>query len=158
MRLLAAMVVIALGAMTAHATPPSFSVFTGDYSWSIPCDGYSLTVAFSGDTRQTIFFNEDGTVESMQFQLKNTVNMFRDGFPENALTGIRRDMQKFDPSTGIFEVNGGMVRVVLPSYGPIFFEAGRFIVDTSAGDDVMFIAGKHHFMEGQTEAACEYFR
>ena len=155
-RIIAAVLITMCVAMTAHAKPPERAEFSFSFSWPIACDGYTLSVAQSNDLKQTTFFDSDGAVESIQWQIEGDVKIFRDGYPDNALYGMRRDMQKYDPSTGIGQVNGGVVRVVLPGYGPIYFEAGRLVLD--AEYNFLATSGIHHDALLETDAICEYFR
>ena len=156
MRILAAIIVTALGATTAQATEPTRFNFSGTFPKPVECAGFNVTVISSFEASAILFFDNEGAPAYVQYQFKGGAEIFRDDDPTNVLTGRRREMQRYEYSTNTLEMNGGVIKVNLPGYGPLFFDAGRVVF----GDNfnVEYVHGKHHDdVLGQTDALCWYF-
>ena len=53
-------------------------------------------------------------------------------------------------------VTGAEVKITVPGYGHMFFDAGQFVF---VDGELEFIHGKNHnFYRGETDAICDYFR
>jgi hypothetical protein len=54
------------------------------------------------------------------------------------------------------KVTGAVVKITVPGYGQMFFDAGQFIF---VDDELEFIHGKNHnYIRDETDAICDYFR
>jgi hypothetical protein len=126
---------------------------------SVSCVGFDLTIKWTVDVHETWFFDKDGFPKSAHLQFRGDVEITRDGFPENTLYGRRADNQIGDFSNGFtgFVINGGFIKVNLPGYGPLYFDAGR--VEFDSDFNITRVRGMHHdHLLDQTDALCRYFQ
>jgi hypothetical protein len=114
---------------------------------------------WSTEVHETWFFSKDGFPKAARFQFRGDVEITRDGFPEKTLYGRRADNQTADFSDGFtgFVITGGFIKVNLPGYGPLYFDAGR--VEFDGNFDITRVRGMNHdHLLEQTDALCGYFQ
>ena len=159
-RIIVACLGVLLTTTVVYADKPFQSRFSEEFSGPIECEGYDLILAFSVNTHVSRFFDKNGVIKSLHVQFKGDVEIYRDGFPDNVLYGRRADNQIADFPGGVFSgfvINGGFVKVNLPGYGPLYFDAGRVYFDSDW--NITLTRGVHHdHLLQQTDAVCAYFQ
>lgn len=137
------------------AAQPLREVFVADVNVPITCDGFDLIVAMHIDTKGTLFIDNEGNPLVYQPQNTATVEIYRNDGVGDVLTGMRREMQRWDEITGEGVANGGFIRVTVPGYGAIFFDVGHTVFN--ADGTIAFVSGKHEVLLEETDALCAYF-
>ena len=124
------------------------------------CDGFNVmddswNVLYGKD-----FYDNDGNWLRTQIHWKAYDSLYSSKYPEGLyLTGTASIMTRI--WGGSFEepqyqsVQGLNIGIILPGYGPLFYEAGKIVFD---GEDIVFAAGHHKDWNfGEFEALCNYF-
>jgi hypothetical protein len=158
-RLIAACLGVLLTTTTVYADKPFQSRYLDEFSSLVSCVGFDLTLNWSTEVHETWFLGKDGFPKAGRLQFRGDVEIVRDGFPEKTLYGRRADNQTADVSDGFtgFVITGGFIKVNLPGYGHLYFDAGRVEFDGNFNVTRVRGANHDHLLE-HTDALCGYFQ
>jgi len=149
---------VLLTAAVAYADKPTRSELSTTAVFPISCTGFDINLKYFVEFRFTFFYDKDGVLRTLHQYARGDVEISREGFPEKTLYGRRGDNQIIEFPDGNVTggvINGGLVKIVLPGYGPLYFEAGHVEYDSNI--DITSVAGIHNRVLEETDAICAYF-
>jgi hypothetical protein len=107
------------------------------------------------------FYGTNGDYIRTQLKLTGFDDLYSDADPEGIhLTGTAHLNVRltFDKNGDPLWVQQGLaVAIVVPGYGPLFFDAGKLIWNDATGELVFSAGRQHDWNFGDFEALCEYF-
>ena len=159
-RLLAACLGMLIAAATLHAAQPLQYKWSDEWSSSISCGAFDLIENQSGTFHIFYFYANDGTLRDGRLHQQIDIEIYREGHPNNVLLGRMSNIQHvpFEDGnlTGV-EITGVNIKVNVPGYGHLYFDAGHAYLD--ADFNVTLLRGANHdLLLGQTDALCAYFQ
>jgi len=107
--------------------------------------------------KDTTVYNKKGQIEQIVRTVKFTTDIFWNSETRKSLTGGPGERQniRLTFEDGVLvrrEDSGGIVRVHLPGYGPIYYETGHARINPDTYE-VHFNSGWNHFFDGDPAAA-----
>jgi hypothetical protein len=125
------------------------------------CDGFDVMDDTYNFVSGKDFFDKDGNWIRTQMHWKALDYLYSSKYPEGLiLTGTASVMVRFwagENGEDFQSVQGLNIGIIVPGYGPLFYEAGKIVFDWN-GPEVVFAAGKHKDWNfGEIEALCNYF-
>lgn len=125
------------------------------------CDGFNVMDDSWNMVAMKDFFDQDGNWVRSQWNWKAYDYLYSSLYPDGLiLTGTASVMTRFwagDLGEDYQSVQGLNIGIVVPGYGPLFFEAGKIVFDWN-GPEIVFAAGNHKdWNYGEIEALCDYF-
>jgi len=164
-RVILAVAVIFTGTMAFAQARVVHSEFTDTWegvfvSGCINDDGETFDVMnrYEAPLKDTIVFDKQGEIALVVRNVKFTTDLFWNSLePEKSLTGGpgERNEVRWTFENGVpvlLQESGGMVRIVLPGYGPIYIETGHLRLDPTTYE-VLFNSGWNHYWDGDPAAA-----
>jgi hypothetical protein len=145
-------------AAPALAVPPTTEVVTiEDFSFvDTSLCGFEVTSTENGRFKVTTFFDEEGN--PVQSILTNSNLRYTSTAETNGKTLLTNYalvvITSFEDGTRL-EL-GLRNAYQVPGEGVVLLDAGRVIIDLATGD-VVFEAGQHQFLEGDSDAFCSFF-
>ena len=106
------------------------------------------------------FYDKDGAWLRSAARYSFKDDLYHEDFPDglhiNGNAQANHQWYAKDGGMTAHKVSGLPVRITVPGYGPLFFEAGMWI---GVDGELVFVAGKHKdWIERDFEAICDYFR
>ena len=125
----------------------------------IYCGDFTILDDLTMDYSWKEFYDGDGNFVRAAEQYTFNDDLYREDFPGGIhLYGKAKGNHQYFFKDGEFwhKVTGAEVRIMVPGYGHILFDAGQLIF---VDDEIEFVRGKNHdFFQGETDAICDYFR
>jgi hypothetical protein len=105
------------------------------------------------------FYDNDGNLTRAAARYSFDDDLYHEDFPDGIhLYGSAEvNHQWFFENDELWhKVSGRPVAITVPGYGPMYFDAGQFIL---VNGELEFVAGKNHdYLQGEVDAICYYFR
>ena len=147
--------------LTASAAKPD----SGGGSYNFPADPFIFCGDFwildniLMDYSWRDFYDKDGNVVRSAEKYTFDDDLYHEGFPDGIHLygkGIGNNQSFFKDGEFWRRVTGAEVKITVPGYGHMFFDAGQLLF---VDGEIEFIRGKNHnYFRGETDAICDYFR
>jgi hypothetical protein len=123
----------------------------GDEPIGVDCGTFEVWDDFELNWRGQEFYDDDGNVVRVVEHIWGVDRLYN---PESgaSVSGTFSNSETVDLVNGQITENGSIFRIVLPGAGAVFLDVGKFVL--RFGEGVVFLAGRHDFFEGDTEALC----
>jgi len=113
--------------------------------------------AYTAEARDTTIYDKTGAIKQAVRSVRFLSDEYWNGdVPKNRLYGKpgERNEIRFTYENGelvLIQQSGGMMRVIVPGYGPIYIETGHARITPTF--EVIFNSGHNHFWDGDPAAA-----
>ena len=143
---------LALGASTGSATPPTkdASAFSGPYEETFLCPG--LTILVWHEEWQTVI---EFSPTRLRIQRHGFETLSANG--KSVTTNFNATIT-LDPSTPVVKVVGTVYNIQVPGGGNVLLDAGNIVIDVSTEPPtVLHVGGPHQQFSGDVAGLCDYF-
>lgn len=125
----------------------------------IDCSDFWILDNIQVDASWREFYDKDGNFVRAAERYRFDDDLYHEDFPGGIhLYGKALGNHQYFLKDGELwhRVTGAEVKITVPGYGHMFFEAGQLIL---VDEEIVFIAGNNHnYVRDETDAICDYFR
>jgi hypothetical protein len=144
-----------VAASSATAVPPQVTIIQFEPFTDTTLCGFPIEVAFQGDVRVTVFFDQNGNPVREIDTFANFLVTFTHGTKTLTTKGPAHGITTFDAEGNIvsIEFDGMSANVTLPGQGHVLLDAGRLVFD--ADGNIVAENGPHQvFGTGDAPQFC----
>jgi hypothetical protein len=117
------------------------------------CGDFEVRTDFVVDGQSTVFFDSDGNPDYARIHLR-FVDFYYNSETGEGFTEHEHSNTLLDLPRGVEVTSSGVsYRVTVPGEGVVLLEAGRLEFDEAG--NLVFVAGPHQVLRGDTEKLCE---
>jgi hypothetical protein len=135
------------------ATPDTYT-WEGEFSYTVPCEGFELVGVGQERLRISTFFDRFGDPVRMQIHVAYDGTLTRPG-SNLVLSDPQYAMLQSDLRKGTDTYVGLIYKLTIPGMGIVYQDMGRIVFD--ADFNVIFEAGTHEFLNGSDTLICKFF-
>ena len=143
-----------MGVGTVSAGPPAGTSGSdaGDVPIGVDCGEFEVWDEYETHWNGKRFFDADGNFVRFVEHVWGTDRLYN---PENgkSVSGTINSGEILDRVDGTVRQNGSIFRITVPGAGAVFIDVGTYIIDLDT-DEVVFLAGRHDYFAGDTDALC----
>ena len=148
---------LALSAISqASAAPPTTSThqLLGTQVLA-DCDGFQVFDDYDETIGVTNFYDNDGNLIETHLAINGT-DTYRQSMTGQSITMGTHYMVHIDRRTMLDSAGGLLYHLMIPGLGHVLLDAGRTVYDRTTGT-LVFLAGPHQVMDGDTSGLCAAF-